>query len=176
MSEGEEFDAGGAAARAMGDVADVGEDVAEIVDGDDGGAPDGGGSDPTPASGDAGGSTSSSGVVPGGVKGAVRSLFLAPERGPTQSTFSEAGVDDGGALALDGTTDWLLDVVGVDAVGDTLGPVGKVALGLSQRQDDGADRGGADQADDGGGGADESVDDGGGSPEGPAPPEGVSGA
>lgn len=152
----DEFDAGAAAQRAMGDVADVGEDVAEMVDDAGDAAEAAAGSDPAPdgdsGGGDGGDGGDSSGVVPASVTGAVRSLFLAPERGPSQQTFAEAGVDEGGSLVLDGTTDWLLDVVDVDDVGDTLGPAGKVALGMSKRRDVG-DGGGGD-----GGGSDEAAD------------------
>ena len=160
MPEGDEFDAEGAASRALGDVADVGDGVNEMVDGDDAAdaIDDGDGSDPTDSD-DGGGGVS--GVLPASASSALRSMLLAPERGPTRQTFEGAGVDEDKSLMLDGATDWLLDVTDLDDVGETIGPVGKIALGISKRSGDGGDDGGggdgADAADQEGSG--ESVPD-----------------
>lgn len=127
MSEG--FDAGSAAKRALGETAEVGEGVADIVEGssdqEDGADPIPSGDDDRGDGGDGGG------WLPASATDAARSLFLAPERGPSASTFSTHGVDASGSLILDGATDWLLDLVDVDNVGDSLGPAGKIGLGLS---------------------------------------------
>lgn len=58
-------------------------------------------------------------------------LLTAPERGPSADTLVERGIDPQIAAVLDGVIDYILELVGLD-VGDTLGPAGKIAVGLSQ--------------------------------------------
>jgi len=127
----EEWDAGEAAARAVGDLADDSDPEPS-----GGPSPDGGDTavgDPSPDG--SAGTTSTA-------RSALASLFTADERGPTAETFQRYDVDPGVALIGDGVTDWLLDVAGQD-VGDSLGPAGKMALGVSRL-------GPAEHADDGG--------------------------
>ena len=118
----DDFDAGALADVATGGstsaspgemtVSDGVADVAEGVGGGGGGDPDAGDD---------------------GYGSLLRSLLLAPERGPTQPTFTDVGVPADPALVLDGVIDWLLDVVDVDDgdVDDTLGPIGKIGIGLA---------------------------------------------
>lgn len=122
----DDWDADAAAARAVGaqadgdldgsdHVADAGDDAGDSSsDGDDG---DGGSS--------SGGSSSSRSL-----KGIALAFFTADEHGPRAETWREKGVSENLAHILDGTTDWVLDLVGRDP-GDSLGPAGKIGLGLS---------------------------------------------
>lgn len=136
----DDFDASSAAARALGEHvtgepapdagADPGGDPGDDPDPD----PDADADDGADDADDDGGSGGSS----FGPKAAVLALLTAPERGPTDRTWREYGVGESMALVLDGATDWLLDLVDVD-VGDSLGPLGKIGLGVSRLGDDGDD-------------------------------------
>jgi hypothetical protein len=125
-SDGEDFDPG-----ALADVAE-GRDVGA----GGGSAPD---QTPTPDSSDDAGAAGSSDAgddgddagSAGGLKQGILLLFVADPRGPSDSTFRSRGVGQGLANILDGVTDWLLSLVGKDP-GDSLGPAGKIGLGLSQ--------------------------------------------
>lgn len=163
----EEFDAGAAADRALGEVAEVGDGVAEVVDDATDAAAESvdelndDGVDPDAGSDGSGGVLDDVGdAVPGGVRGALGSLFVAPERGPTADTIGERGMGDGGSLILDGVTDWVLDLIGRDP-GDTLGPAGKIGLGYSMLVDSSGDSDDAGDGDAGGGGDGEAPDMGG---------------
>lgn len=131
----DEFDAAGAAAKAMGETSEAAADAAgdaadaavDVVD-------------------DAGGEGASDAPD---TRSVLRSLLFAPERGPTQRTFVAHGVDPEPALALDGVVDWVLDVVpsdGGDDLGDSLGPLGKIVMGVGAMFTGGGDGGGDDGA------------------------------
>jgi hypothetical protein len=68
------------------------------------------------------------------IKALLITLVAAPERGPTHRTFSEQlDVDEGAAHILDGIVDIVLDVVDVgEEIGETVGPAGKIAVGVSR--------------------------------------------
>jgi hypothetical protein len=72
-------------------------------------------------------------------------LIAADERGPTAPTFQERlDVDEGVAQILDGVIDIVLDVVDVgEQLGDTIGPLAKIGIGVSRLSGNGVD--GADQ-------------------------------
>jgi hypothetical protein len=82
------------------------------------------------------------------VGGILLVLVAADERGPTARTIQrKLDVDEGPAYLVDGLTDLVLEIVDAD-VGDSVGPLGKMAVGFSRMRD---------QADAGAG--DETVDD-----------------
>lgn len=71
--------------------------------------------------------------------GALAATYLVPlltaeERGPTAGTLEQRGIDHQYAVILDGGIDYALEVVDID-LGDNLGPLGKVAIGLSQTRE-----------------------------------------
>jgi len=92
-----------------------------------------------------------------GVAGVATTLVAADERGPTAPTLEERlDLDEGTAHIVDAVTDIVLDVVDAD-VGDTVGPLGKLALGISRLGSGGGGGGGAGgqaSAGDAGGGDD----------------------
>lgn len=130
-----EFDASDAARRALGTLDDNPEQAVDVDPATDTGG-EGGGSPP-----DSGGSGSP-----------LHSLLFAPERGPTQPVIASKGIGDDIALVLDGTTDWVLDVIGgdkADELGNSLGPLGKITLGFGGLlTTDGTDEGVQDSVDD----------------------------
>lgn len=117
--------------------------LAAVAEGRDVGSAPEGGSDPAPeADVDGDGSSDADDSGPpskGRLAGFVLPLFIAGEAGPSASRFEERGVSQALANVLDGVTDYLLDLVGKDP-GDSLGPAGKIGIGLSQM--DGLDLGG----------------------------------
>jgi hypothetical protein len=141
----DEFDAAGAAAKAMGDTSDAAADAA---------------GDATDAAVDVVDDAAGEGASKApDTRSVLQSLLFAPERGPTQHTFVAHGVSPEPALALDGVVDWVLDVAPTDAgdeLGDSLGPLGKITMGVgamvSGAGDEETDDGPVDDAggDDGG--------------------------
>lgn len=65
------------------------------------------------------------------VRDILGKLLTADEHGPRAGTLREAGIENGAEHIGDGLTDWILEVVDVE-LGDTLGPLGKMARGVSQ--------------------------------------------
>jgi hypothetical protein len=73
-------------------------------------------------------------------------LVAADERGPTAPTIQQKlDVDQGVAMIVDGATDIVLEIVDTD-VGDTVGPMGKIAVGVSRMGDGTGSAATSDQA------------------------------
>jgi hypothetical protein len=123
----EDFDPEAVAARAAGDDPDVGAGDEDVVDDDEGDEGD-------------------EWEIADTVGGILLVLVAADERGPSARTIQQKlDVDEGPAYIVDGLTDLVLEIVDAD-VGDSVGPLGKMAVGFSRMGDDVVDAGAGDEA------------------------------